>query len=146
MPKPDCLRIRPATATEQSLLRRIIITAHLDPSSLHWQNFVIAESDGQVAGIAQIKPYQDCREFGSLVVLPKFRKRGIAAQLIEQCLAKEHGSIYLLCAHPMERFYEKWGFRKIPFAEAPRTLRFKLVGSMMLRLFGIRIICMRRDI
>jgi hypothetical protein len=31
---------------------------------------IFAEEDGAIVGIAQVKPYRDCREFGSLVVLP----------------------------------------------------------------------------
>ena len=138
--------IRPAMAAEQALLRRIVLAAHLDPSNLHWQNFVIAEWDAQLAGIAQVKPYKDCREFGSLVVLPEFRKRGIAAQLIERCLANEPGRIYLICESRMESFYKKWGFSKVSFAQAPRTLRIKLAVTVVMRLFGIRIICMRREV
>lgn len=139
------LDIRPAIASEQPLLRRIISTAHLDPSNLHWENFVIAEWDSQIAGIAQVKPYRDCREFGSLVVLPAFRKRGIASQLIQHCLAHEQGPIYLMCERKMESFYNAQGFRAISFAEAPPTLRIKLTVTVVFRLFGVRLMCMRHN-
>lgn len=139
------IHIRQAVADEQSMLRGIISGAHLDPTHLRWQNFVVAEWVGQIAGIAQIKPYRDCREFGSLVVLAEFRKRGIAAALIEHCLASEHGRIYLMCRDNMESFYARWGFQRISFADAPRTLRRKLAVTAVMRLFGIRLICMRRD-
>ena len=139
------IHIRPATELEQSTLRGIISAAHLDPTNLHWPNFVVAEWDGQLAGIAQIKPHTDCREFGSLVVLPAYRKRGIAAQLIEHCLANESKNIYLLCRDNMESFYMRWGFQRIPCAEAPPTLRIKLAAATVMRVIGIRIISMRRD-
>ena len=72
---PDDFRIRPARADEQSIIRLMIQHEHLDPFNVHWQNFLVAESNEGIIGIAQIKPYPGGRELGSLVVVPEHRRR-----------------------------------------------------------------------
>ena len=68
----------------------MVLRAGLDPTTLRWQNFFIAhDAAGAIAGIAQIKPYTDCREFGSLVVVPHHRRQGVGAMLVEHALAGE---------------------------------------------------------
>ena len=71
--------IREATAADAPTIKRMIREAQLDPTSLKWKNFLIAEVDGDIAGIGQVKPLLGCRELGSLVVAKAHRKQGIAA-------------------------------------------------------------------
>jgi N-acetylglutamate synthase-like GNAT family acetyltransferase len=136
--------IRAARADDEAIIRRLIREERLDPTSRDWRHFNVAELNGEVIGIAQIKPYSDCREFGSLVVRRQHRSRGIAGQLIEATLAGERGDVYLLCRDSREAYYSRFGFRRIEPSEAPRTLRYKLGFSRLFDVFGVRIICMLR--
>ena len=142
------IQIRSAQAHDQKRIRKIVWDARLDPTTLQWQNFIVAEVDSApnktIVGIAQIRPYADCREFGSLAVLPEYRNQGIARQLIETLLAKETGDVYLDCERSKIPLYTRFGFHVISFKETPRTLKLKSLGARIMRLFGIYVVCMKR--
>ncbi len=121
----------------------MVYAERLDPTSLNWKNFIVADDDGEIVGIAQVKPHRDCREFGSLVVRPSHRRRGIGAMLIEATLAGETGEVYLLCASSLMSYYGRFGFEQIDDRDAPPTLRRKLWLVGLLRFAGVRVICMR---
>lgn len=123
----------------------MVLREGLDPSTLRWQNFIVAhDAAGVIAGIAQIKLYKDCREFGSLVVLPQYRRQGVGALLIEYALAGEDGDVYLLCGVQRVPYYRKFNFVEIAPEEAPRTLRRKLGFAGLFRVFSVRVVCMQR--
>jgi len=137
--------LRPAIAADEVTIRRLVRGAHLDPTNLHWQNFTCACDDaGRIVGIAQVKPYRDCREFGSLVVVPSWQGKGVAASLIRRCVDGETGVVWLTCQDLLGPFYAKYGFVFAGFRARPRTLKIKTSFAVIARLFGIRIIAMRR--
>lgn len=142
------IRIRPAHAQDQKQIRKMVWGARLDPTTLQWLNFMVAEAHSKptnpIVGIAQIRPYSDCRELGSVVMLPEYRGRGIARRLIETLLAQETGDVYLDCASSKIPLYTRFGFHVIPFKEMPRTLKMKSLGASLMRLFGIHVVCMKR--
>lgn len=131
--------IRPALATDQPTIRRMVRAAGLDPTSLYWRHFLIAEQEGQVVGIGQVKQYRGCRELGSLVVLPKYRGQGIAAALIEALEAGAGRPLYLLCEAGMQTYYSRFGYTAIGFRAAPAVLKLKLLLVLPFRLAGVRI-------
>ena len=138
------LNIRPAAAEDQPTIRRIVNAEHLDPTSLHWEHFLIAEIDGELAGIGQIKEYPGCQELGSLVVLPAYRRRGIAAQLIAALEARARRPLYLMCRDHMAPYYARFGYEIIGLRQAPSFLRLKLLPTLLFRLFGLRVYLMRK--
>jgi N-acetylglutamate synthase-like GNAT family acetyltransferase len=139
------ISIRRANAGDQSIIRRMVLREGLDPTTLRWQNFIVAQDAAEtIAGIAQIKPYKDCREFGSLVVRPEFRRQGVGALLIEHALAGEAGDIYLLCGMHRVPYYRKHGFVEINREDAPGTLRRKLGFARLFSFFGVKVACMKR--
>lgn len=139
-------QIRPARADEQALIRQMVREARLDPTELHWSHFVVAEQDGAVIGIGQIRPYRRCRELGSLVVLPAYRESGVGGQIITALLAQETGDVYLECQSRLASYYSRFGFAPIPWWHAPMPLKFKAGFSGMIgRLLGYRMTVMRRD-
>ena len=72
--------------------------ARLDPTTrLHFEHALVAEVDGEVVGVGQIKHHPGCQELGSLVVLPEYRRQGIAAQLIAALEAEAERPLYLIC-------------------------------------------------
>ncbi|MFC1464733.1 MAG: GNAT family N-acetyltransferase [Candidatus Brachytrichaceae bacterium NZ_4S206] len=136
--------LRPATEADQGAIRRMVLAACLDPTSLDWRNFIVAVDGAEIVGVAQIKPYADCREFGSLVVKPAYRNQGIGGRLIEALLQREQGEVYLLCASTLAPYYAKFGFTVIDDRRAPATLRRKLRVASLFRLAGVRVVVMRR--
>lgn len=133
---------RKATAQDQSQIRRMIAAVRLDPTSLKWRHFLLAHdtATGALIGCAQIKRHRDCNEFGSLAVLPAYRKRGVGGRLLRELVQGESGPLYLVCLERMRPYYERFGFRLTLLSESPRTLKIK---QILPRMFGVRIVCMR---
>jgi len=138
------LTIRPATADDQPIIRKMVMDARLDPTSLKWRNFLIAEVDGDIVGIGQVKPYPGCEELGSLVVKRAYRKQGIAAHLIAALETTAGRPLYLLCVSPMDDYYHRFGYQTISWWAAPWVLKLKLLPALPFRLFGMKVRVMRK--
>jgi N-acetylglutamate synthase-like GNAT family acetyltransferase len=139
------IHIRPATESDQAQIKALVRGEGLDPTALHWSHFLIAEDGGQTVGIGQIRPYPNCRELGSLVVVDSHREQGIGGLLIEALLKDEAGPVYLECLAFREAYYSKFGFRRVPWWQTPMPLKLKAgVGGTLGRLFGYRVIAMKR--
>lgn len=132
--------IRPATAADQQTINHIIHDAHINPMDLDWRRFVVAEEDGRIAGVGQIKVHSDgSRELASIAVIPPRRGQGIAGEIIRTLMAKEDGTLYLTCRDSLESFYVRFGFRVItPKEMTPYFRRLHRLGSLFLSLAGRR--------
>ena len=113
------VQVRRARAEDEAAIRQMVKEARLDPSSLNWPQFLVAEKDGAVVGIGQIRPYPNCRELGSLVVKKAYQERGIGGRLVEALLENETGDVYLECVRPRDRYYAKFGFERISVWQTP---------------------------
>jgi len=136
--------IRAATESDERTIKQMVRTEHLDPTSLRWQHFLVAEHEGNIVGIGQLRDYPGCQELGSLVVLPEYRGSGIAGQLIRALEARAGRPLYLFCRDRMESYYGRFGYKRIGYWSAPPALRLKMLLPMTFRIFGIRIILMRK--
>jgi N-acetylglutamate synthase-like GNAT family acetyltransferase len=115
--------IRPAAETEEPTIRALIRQAHLNRRSLHWQNFLVAEVDGRIVGLRQVKSHsQGTREVASGYVLPAYRHRGISARLMEEVLAREEGPLYLMCDAKWMAYYQQFGFALVGVRDLPGDL------------------------
>ena len=151
------VRLRSARAEDQDLIKTMVVReAQLDPSSLHWSHFILAELLGddvpvanRVIGLGQIRPYRNCPELGSLYVRKPYRKHGIASQIVRALLASRPAPIYLECLSYNVPYYQRFGFYQIPWHRAPWPLSLKSgVGTFIskLGLMGnIRVAAMRWD-
>jgi amino-acid N-acetyltransferase len=147
------ITIRPARQDDQETIESFIRQAKINPRNLHWQNFLVAESNGQAVGIRQVKVHaQGTREVGSGFVLPEYRRQGISAQLMSEILSREHGALYLMCRDRRAYYYEPFGFRQVPVGELPadfrREYRIGRIVTTLLSLFSkdkVRIVPMRRE-
>ena len=139
------VRIRAATAQDEATIKAMIRQEHLDPTSLHWEHFLVAEADGIIVSIGQVKSYPGCQELGSLVTLPAYRGQGIAAELIRALEARAGRPLYLFCRDQMENYYQRFGYQTISWGQAPAFLKLKMLIPLSFRLFGIRIIIMRKS-
>lgn len=144
MTTQQIISFREATAQDEPTIREMIKAEQLDPTSLNWRHFLIAEDGETVVGIGQIKAYPGCRELGSLVTHPDYRGRGIATRMIAQLEERATFPLYLLCAHWNEAFYERNGYVTIPWRAAPWILKLKTLPAPLIRLIfkaKIRIMC-----
>jgi amino-acid N-acetyltransferase len=128
--------LRRAIEADQATIKKMVWDAHLDPSELHWSHFMLAELEGQIVAIGQIRPYPGCPELGSIVTLPEYRGRGLAGQIIKALLESGPRPMYLECLYHNVTFYQRFGFAEIPWQMAPQPLRGKhriagLIGNLI---------------
>lgn len=132
----DAVTLRRARKTDAAAIRGIIWRARLNPMSLRWQRFLVADAGGRIVGTGQIKPHGDgSRELASIAVVPEFQRRGIAHQIITALLAGETGVLYLTCEDRMEGFYTRYGFRRIGRDEwTPYFRRLMRFAAVLIRI------------
>lgn len=142
------LTIRPATEADQPTIRRLIREANINRMSLRWPSFVVAEEDGEIAGVGQVKAHRDgSRELASIAVVPARKGQGIGSAIIKTLLAREPGVVlYLTCRRELEGYYERFGFRRLEQADyPPHFARMIPLINMVARLFSMQILVMRRE-
>lgn len=147
------ISIRPAREQEQDTIVALIHQAKINPRNLHWQNFLVAEENGKIVGIRQVKIHaQGTREVGSGYVLAEHRRQGISARLMNEILSREHGTLYLMCRDQWMLYYQQFGFKPVPVEQLPADFRKEYrIGrfiTSVISLFGtdkILIVPMRRS-
>jgi N-acetylglutamate synthase-like GNAT family acetyltransferase len=118
------MHIRPATAADQAAITAIVRAARLNPLDLDWRRFLVAEADGQITGVVQVRPHSDgSRELASLAVLPAQQGRGVGGALIGALLERERGPLHLMCEEHLAGYYARFGFRRLALDEMPRHFR-----------------------
>lgn len=131
---PPDFQVRAALPDEAGLIKRMVRAERLNPLGLDWQRFRVAvASGGEVVGCMQVKIHQDgSHELASLVVLPGWRRRGAARSLIEDCLRRIRGELYLMCRAGLESYYHQFGFAAIGFEQMPPYFRriSRLAGAL----------------
>lgn len=145
--------IRPARQEDHETIVSFIRQAKLNPRNLNWQSFLVAEENGQIVGVRQIKVYeQGTREVASGFVLPEYRRRGISAQLMKALLARETGPLYTMVNEKRAPYYEQFGFRRVDVSQLPSDFRREYwigrIVTTLLSLFRkerIRIIPLKRE-
>lgn len=141
------LTIREARAEDDALIKQMVREARLDPTKLLWQNFLLAEVDGEVVGIGQVRHHGDgSRELGSLVTKKGYKRKGVAGQIIAALEARHPKPMYLFCVSKLESFYNRFGYQTVRDGrELPWSLRWKYRAARLMRLIGVRVLVMRKD-
>jgi len=142
------LDIRAATAVDQPTIRRFVKEARLNPMSLNWPNFVIAEDDSEIVGVGQVKAHGDgTRELASIVVAPARQGQGIGSAVIKNLLARNPAAVlHLTCRSELQSYYERFGFRLLNRAAYPPYFaRMIPLVNLVGRFAGMRILVMRRE-
>lgn len=137
--------IRRATESDQAIIKQMVKDEDLDPTSLNWQQFLMAEDAGEIVGIGQVRPYPKGRELGSIAVKKEYRGKGVGGTIIRALLEQEKGDVYLECEAHNVTYYSRFGFVKISWWQAPPPLRYKhllIKGLGYLR--GYRMAVMKR--
>jgi len=142
------LTIRPATQNDQAAIRRLIAEVRLPGMNLQWPNFLVAEEDGEMVGMGQVKSHGDgSRELASIAVVPKKQGEGVGTTVIKALLAREAGVVlHLSCRRELEGYYERFGFRRVEPAAYPQYFRRTTwMANLITRFFGVHLIVMRRE-
>jgi len=147
------ISIRHAVEADQATIVSFIRQAKINPRNLHWENFLVAEENGQVIGIRQVKVHpQGTREIASGFVLPEYRRRGISARLMEELFARETGTLYTMIDEKWAPYYEQFGFQRVAMNQLPSDFRKEYrVGKVITSLISlfrknkVRIIPMKRE-
>jgi N-acetylglutamate synthase-like GNAT family acetyltransferase len=140
--------IRPATQADQATIVRLVRQANLNRMNLRWPNFLVAESDGGVVGIGQVKTHRDgSRELASMVVVSERRGQGVGTALIERLIAQHpNTTLHLTCRRELGGYYERFGFVRLPSSEyTPYFRRLIPIVNFLAAFFGQEILVMRRD-
>jgi N-acetylglutamate synthase-like GNAT family acetyltransferase len=145
--------IRPARQEDEETLVSLIRQAKLNPRNLHWEHFLVAEENGKIVGIRQVKVHgQGTREVASGFVLPEYRSQGISARLMRELLARENGNLYSMVDQKWLPYYEQFGFRQVDVSQLPpdfrREYRIGRTITLLISIFlrkKIRIIPLKRE-
>lgn len=100
----------------------------------------------KIIGVARCSRHEDGLEVDAVYVLDEYRLRGFARSvmilLIEECGRNE--TLYMHSKTELVNFYGSLGFRLIPEAELPRSIRDRF-GFVMGDLDSIKVCPMRRQ-
>ena len=146
------ITIRPARPEDQETIVSYVRQAKINPRNLHWENFLVAEENGKLVGMRQVKVHkQGTREVGSGFVLPEYRRQGISAHLMNEILSREQGVLYLMCRDRRASYYEQFGFQQVGVDQLPadfhKEYRFGRIVTSLMSMFRkekVRIIPMKR--
>jgi len=93
------------------------VTWCLHPSRQSWIARLVVEVDGEVVGNAQLTVWDQVGEIGSVVVVPAYRRQGLARRLITALTAEAQArglaelEIWVRQDQPaIEGFYQQMGF------------------------------------
>jgi amino-acid N-acetyltransferase len=146
------LVVRPAREADQGEITRIVRSSNIYPFNLRWPRFLVAEDQGRIVGIGQMKRHGDgSRELASIAVIPEYRHQGVATAVVNALLTRESGDLYLTCRHQLEPFYNRFGFLTVGREEmTPYFRRIAWIANpprFLRRLWGegdTRILIMKR--
>jgi N-acetylglutamate synthase-like GNAT family acetyltransferase len=149
----DSVSIRPATAADRDAISGLIREARLNPRDLDWHRFLVADAGAEVVGCAQVRVHaRGTRELASVAVTPGRQGSGIGGRLVKSILAQEPGVVYLMTRRETERYFVRFGFRRIAAADAPADFRRQFrIGQVITTVVSplarrwILIVVMRRE-
>ncbi|MCL2936609.1 MAG: GNAT family N-acetyltransferase [Trichodesmium sp. MAG_R02] len=141
---PNSCNLRPASAKDIWSIRKLVLTAKLDPTQLRWQQFLLIECEGKLVGCGQLRNFEDAQELGSLVVVKPWQKRGLGTTLAKSLIQQSTKPLYLECVgKKLEYFYSRLDFFPISLAESPKSLKFKFgITELGRKIFKIPLIIM----
>ena len=140
---PGCI-LRRASAGDIWPIRKLVLSARLDPTQLRWSQFWVIECEGRVVACGQLRSFPGAQELGSLVVTPAWRGRGLGRYLTKHLIQAATEPLYLEClGSRLAEFYTRFGFVSISWQELPPSLKWKFgvsqVASKVLPMISVTI-------
>jgi N-acetylglutamate synthase-like GNAT family acetyltransferase len=137
----SAVTLRAARSDEQVLIKSLVRGEHLNPLSLDWHNFLMAEFSGHVVGCGQVKRHRDgSAELASLVVVPEWRRRGVATRLVADLKARAGPPLWLTCRSSLIPFYRQFDFKDATQSPdvPPYFRRIRRLAGLLLGLTRVR--------
>jgi amino-acid N-acetyltransferase len=132
----ECL-LRPATKDDIWAIRKLVLSAKLDPTQIRWSQFWLIECDKHVVGCGQLRSFEAAQELGSLVVAKAWRGQGLGSYLAKHLIAQATQPVYLEClGKNLVQFYTKLGFEAIAWNDLPPSLK----GKFGITQFGAKLL------
>jgi GNAT superfamily N-acetyltransferase len=106
------MRLRQAVAADEGWINAAYGRVHFQLSDLSRDLLIVAELDGERAGIGRLVPLGDgACELGGMLVFEQFRGRGVAAAVVAELLRHAGGrTVYCVPFTDLEPVYAKAGF------------------------------------
>jgi GNAT superfamily N-acetyltransferase len=119
------IEIRAARTDEADWVNERYGEVRFIPSDLDRDTVLIAELDGEPAGLGRLVPAGEASfELGGMLVFERFRGRGVARALIDALVRRANGrAIYCIPFADLEPLYAAAGFERSE--DAPKTVREK---------------------
>ena len=128
---PECV-LRPASASDIWAIRRLVLSAKLDPTQVRWSQFWLIECEERIVACGQLRSFPGAQELGSLVVAPAWRDRGLGSYLVEHLIQEATQPLYLEClGSRLAKFYIRLGFVPVSLQELPQPLKWKFGLSQL---------------
>jgi amino-acid N-acetyltransferase len=137
----ECI-LRRACAQDIWAIRKLVLSAKLDPTQVRWAQFWVIECEGGVVACGQLRRFALAQELGSLVVASAWRGRGLGSFLVKHLIQEATEPLYLEClGSRLAKFYTRFGFEAIAWQELPPSLQWKFgmsqVASKLLPMISV---------
>lgn len=132
-------QVRPATAQDTWNIRKLVLSALLDPTQLRWSQFWVIEHQGALIACGQLRQFPETQELGSLVVSTAWRGQGIGSFLTQWLIDQATLPLYLEClGNKLAEFYTQFNFETVAWSDLPDSLQRKFalsdLGKRLMRL------------
>jgi len=139
MTLPTGCKLRRATVEDSWPIRKLVLSAKLDPTQLRWEQFWVIECEGKVVACGQLRSFEQAQELGSIVVAKPWRNQGLGAILSNHLIQEATQPLYLEClGQKLADFYARLGFVPVSWQALQQSLKFKFgvsqLGKLLLRI------------
>jgi amino-acid N-acetyltransferase len=142
---PSEFSLRPARSDDIWSIRKLVLSAKLDPTQLRWFQFWVIEHEEKVVACGQLRSFPDAQELGSLVVLSQWRGQGLGSHLTRHLIEQATQPLYLEClGKKLVPFYTRFGFIPVSWQELSPALKQKFgLSALAAKLFRLPVTFMK---
>jgi N-acetylglutamate synthase-like GNAT family acetyltransferase len=122
------MKLRSAKSSDLAAVEQLLGASDLPIDGVrdNFDNFVVAEEDGTIAGAVGLEKYGAFGLLRSAVVSPRYRSGGVGRQLVERLLARAEEAgvdeVYLLTT-TAEDYFPKFGFTRTTRTAVPEPVK-----------------------
>jgi len=122
------MKLRSAKKSDLAAVEQLLGASDLPIDGVrdNFDNFVVAEEDGTIAGAVGLEKYGAFGLLRSAVVSPRYRSGGVGRQLVERLLARAEEAgvdeVYLLTT-TAEDYFPKFGFSRTTRTAVPEAVK-----------------------
>jgi amino-acid N-acetyltransferase len=121
-------RLRPAAREDLPIIEHLLTASGLPLDGVReaLPSFVVAESAGELVGVAGLEPCRDNALLRSVAVAESWRSRGVGRALVERVVAEAESrgihALYLLTT-TAEKYFPSFGFSAVARDDVPADIR-----------------------